>query len=257
MYIQGAYVYEGITVELYDLWFGSEPHEDQAFYEHFIRHGDGLALEIGSGTGRLLLPYLRSNLEVHGVEPSAQMMGVCQEKAEQFGLQPTIYQQYMQSLKIPHSYKTIFIPLCTFQLLVSRQEVLEALRRFYVHLEQDGRLMISLFMPTLQMLTAEQGVWSVRRATTRVEDNAHVVLSEAIQRNHFEQIETKWLKYEVYKNSQLAASYVKTMQLRWYSWHEFKMIIEKVGFRNVFMYGNYTHHEACEKNEVIVFSMQK
>ena len=255
MHRQAGYVYEGITVQLYDEWFGSQPHEDQLFYEQFIRQGNGPALEIGSGTGRLLLPYLQNNLE--GVEPSPQMMSVCQEKAEQLGLQPTIYQQYMQALKIPYSYKTIFIPLCTFQLLVSRQEVLEALRRFYLHLERDGQLLISFFMPTVQMLKETQGVWSIRRSITRPHDNTQITLSEAIQRNYFEQIETKWLKYEVYKESQLVTSYVKTVQLRWYNWHEFKMILEKVGFRNVRMYGNYTHLEASEKNDVIVFSTQK
>ncbi len=102
-----------------------------------------------------------------------------------------------------------------------------------------------------------QGVWLMRRSITRPYDKAQITLSEAIQRNYFEQIKTKWLKDEIYQESQLVTSYVKTVQLCWYNWHEFKMILEKVGFRNVQMYGNYTHLEASEKNDVIVFSTQK
>src|SRR5437870_4195341 len=117
MEVQGAYVYEGITVELYDLWFEQGPFQDQAFYEYHIKQQGGKALEIGSGTGRLLLPYLRNGLDVEGVEPSAEMVSLCSEKAEAWDLNPVVYQQFMQRLNVTASYRTIFVPLCTFQLL--------------------------------------------------------------------------------------------------------------------------------------------
>lgn len=257
--MQGAYtshVYEGITAELYDLWFDQhEPFEDLFFYKKHIQNNGGLALEIGSGTGRLLLPYLQANLEVHGVEPSNQMIAICQEKARILGVNPIIYQQVMERLNIHYAYKTIYVPLCVFQLIVNRAEVVEALRRFYLHLEKGGQLLISLSLPDLSH--DQQRIWRVIRTTVRPTDNCTVVLSEAIQNNRFEQLQTKWLRYEVYKDECLMNTFLKIMQLRWYHQYAFTMMLEKTGFRNISIYGQYSERSALDGDESLIFSAQK
>ena len=256
--IQGAYnsyTYEGITAELYDLWFDHEPFEDHFFYQKHIRNNGNLALEIGSGTGRLLLAYLQDDIDVHGIEPSSQMIAICQEKARRMGVKPLIYQQLMERLNIQHSYTTIYIPLCAFQLIVNRSEVIESLRRFYLHLDKGGQLLISLFLPDLSH--AQQRVWRVVRTAMRPSDNSSVVLSEAIQNNRFEQIQTKWLRYEIYREDRLVDTFMKTMQLRWYHQYAFTMMLERAGFKDVCIYGQYAERLAIDGDEALVFSARK
>jgi ubiquinone/menaquinone biosynthesis C-methylase UbiE len=254
-YTSSSYTYEGITAELYDLWFDHEPFQDQFFYQKHIQNNGGLALEIGSGTGRLLLNYLQEKLEVHGVEPSTQMIALCQEKARQLGLKPVIYQQMMERLNIQYSYKTIYVPLCALQLIINRAEVIETFRRFYLHLEKGGQLLISLFMP--ELAPSQERVWRVVRTTLRPTDNSHVVLSEAVQNNHFEQVQTKWLRYEIYKEDRLIDTFLKTMQMRWYQQYAFIMMLERAGFRDVFIYGQYSERSATDGDEALVFSARK
>src|SRR5437016_6207291 len=106
--------YRGLAAESYDLWFGDEPYEDQAFFQRKIAGTGGPALEIACGTGRLLIPFLRDGLDIEGVDSSPAMLDICRRKASRQSLQPVLHQQLMQQLDVPRRYGTIFIPLCSF-----------------------------------------------------------------------------------------------------------------------------------------------
>lgn len=110
--------YSGLAASLYDLWWGEKPLLDDAFYRRMLEQLPGPALEVGCGTGRLLIPYLRDGFEVEGVDCSAEMLALCQKKAEHFGLKPLLYEQFMQKLDLPRHYRTIYIPFRSFQLLI-------------------------------------------------------------------------------------------------------------------------------------------
>ncbi len=131
-------VYYGIVAESYDLWFPGPEFEDSDFYRRMIEAVPGPALEIGCGTGRLLIPYLRDGLDVEGLEPSPDMLDICREKAQRDGLSPILHQQLMHQMDLPRRYATIYIPFSTFMILPDRGEAAEALRRFHAHLEAGG-----------------------------------------------------------------------------------------------------------------------
>jgi ubiquinone/menaquinone biosynthesis C-methylase UbiE len=108
----------------------------------------GTALDVGCGTGRLLLRYLQEGLDVEGVDTSADMLSICREKAAARGLDaPVLYQQAMQDLDVPGKYRTIYIPCGTFCLLIDRAQAFEALNRFHACLEPEGVLVFNLFWP--------------------------------------------------------------------------------------------------------------
>ncbi|MFH0897963.1 MAG: class I SAM-dependent methyltransferase [bacterium] len=251
--------YKGITAQLYDLWFDvNKPFEDLLFYQKHIRKNGGIALEIASGTGRLLLPYLREGMNVEGLEPSLDMNNICLEKAENFGVKPVLHPQAMESMKISLSYKTIYIPLFSFQLLVKRSDIFEALRRFYLHLEKNGQLLIALFIPEASVTTSQDGTWKIRSKAGCPEDGSHVVVSEATIHNQFDQIQNKWFRYEIYNGGeQVIQTIIKTVNIRWYYPYEFTIMLEKIGFRDVFIYGDYTDEAANNKSETLIFSARR
>src|SRR5207248_3112630 len=102
------------------------------YYRRFIEDGGEPALDVACGTGRLLLPWLRSGLDVDGCDVSADMIALCREQATRDGLSPTLFVQAMHELDPPRSYRTIFV--CgAFGLGSDRRRDLEALRRFHEH----------------------------------------------------------------------------------------------------------------------------
>lgn len=229
--------YEGLSAEAYDLWFGDEPYEDQRFYERLIREQSGAALEIASGTGRLLLPYLRDGLEVEGLDASAAMLDICRDKASRLGLKPALYQQLMQDIELPRRYRTIYIPFCSFQILAGRDEAFEALRRFHQHLEPGGLLVVSLYVPWEDFRL--DGQWRLRRSGTRPSDGATIMIHECTRSDRFEQLQRAWLRLEIYENGRPVHTELRTHTMRWYHQHEFALMLERVGFGEVRLLGDY------------------
>ena len=254
---ESTYIYKGITVELYDLWFDHEVFKDYNFYKNYITNNGGKALEIGSGSGRLLLNYIQEGLDVHGLDSSSEMIDLCNKKAAELDISPTLHLQDMRKINIPYSFRTIYIPMYTFQLIVQRSEIFETLRRLYLHLEKGGQLLITLGAPSHLPSLTKQGTWKVLRSTVRPSDQARIVLSEAIYQNCVEQVLTKWLKYEIACNDKVVDTYIKTILLRWYHYYEFILTLEKIGFTNISVYGDYAYNRPTEKHDKWLFSAHK
>src|SRR5262249_12973033 len=121
------------------------PHELPYFRRHIERDGQP-ALDVACGTGRLLIPYLRAGLDVDGCDVSADMVARCREKAERDGLAATLFVQPMHELDPPRRYRTIYV--CGgFRLGSTRLRDLAALRRFHLHLELGGNLLVDIEVP--------------------------------------------------------------------------------------------------------------
>ncbi|MFF2885755.1 class I SAM-dependent methyltransferase [Paenibacillus sp. NPDC057967] len=247
--------YEGIVADTYDIWFPGESFEDTAFYEACMREAPGLALEIGCGTGRLLLPYLKKGYEIHGMEPSPRMREHCLAKGEKLGLSPVLHDQFMERMDLADVYRTIFIPLASFMLVTARQEAKRALKLMHVHLETGGQLIIPLFIPREQ-LSVSKKEWSVRRVGER-EDGAAILLNQASEIQFNEQVQVQWNRYEVYENSALAETYFSETRLRWYYRHEFQAMLEDAGFKDIAVYGGYDRRPLGHDGTFMIFRAWK
>ena len=83
-------------------------------------------------------------LDVDGVDVSPEMLDICKEKAKELNLKPTLYQQGVEALDLPHKYRTIFIPSSSFQLVTDLTDAQRALERCHHHLDTGGRLVMSI-----------------------------------------------------------------------------------------------------------------
>ena len=112
--------------------FNQDGHEI-AYFQKYVERGQP-ALDVACGTGRLLIPFLRAELDVDGCDVSPDMIARCREKAEREGLSPTLFVQPMHELDPPRTYRTIFV--CGgFGLGSTRDQDVEALARFHENLE--------------------------------------------------------------------------------------------------------------------------
>jgi SAM-dependent methyltransferase len=115
------------------------------YFRRFVEAGQP-ALDVGCGTGRLLLPYLRAGLDVDGCDVSPDMLAHCREAAARDGLSPSLYAQAMHELDLPRRYRTIFV--CgALGLGSSREEDGEGFRRLYEHLQPGGTLVLDNEVP--------------------------------------------------------------------------------------------------------------
>ena len=81
--------YRGLMAAAWDLLRGdTSGWQDRPFYRDLIERSGQPALDVGCGTGRLVLDYLRSGIDIDGVDSSPEMLAICREKAASVGLAP-------------------------------------------------------------------------------------------------------------------------------------------------------------------------
>ena len=99
------------------------------------------ALDVACGSGRLLVPWVASGLDVDGVDASADMIAACREAARGIGCEPNLYTQPTHKLDLPRRYRTVV--MCGgLGLGGSREQDLEGLRRVLAHLAPGGVLVL-------------------------------------------------------------------------------------------------------------------
>src|SRR5580765_4043386 len=138
-----AYEYHGLMAEAWDLLRGdTSGWEDRPFYLELIRRFGEPALDVGCGTGRLLLDYLAEGIEIEGVDVSPDMLALCRAKASARGLKPTLYQEAVEDLQLPRRYRTIIVPSSSIQLVLDPATAERAVAGLASHLEPGGALVM-------------------------------------------------------------------------------------------------------------------
>lgn len=116
------------------------------FYRAKVIAGNGPALDVGCGTGRILIPLVQEGLEVDGSDISADMIEGCRQNAAAVGLQPHLQAQPAQDLNMGRRYRTIY--LCgAFGIGGNRRHDRAALARCHQHLDDGGTLVMNKYMP--------------------------------------------------------------------------------------------------------------
>lgn len=137
------YEYRGLVAEAWDLLRGDTSNwPDRALFLAAIRRHGEPALDVGCGTGRLLLDYLAQGIDIDGVDNSPEMLDICRRRATELGLAPNLFLQQMEELDLPRRYRTICVPSSSFQLVLDPGAAREALRRFHAHLVPAGALVM-------------------------------------------------------------------------------------------------------------------
>src|SRR3954451_19627199 len=74
--------YEGLLSRNYDALYGvmRDPSGDAAFYRQLAQETGGPVLELGCGTGRVLLPIAALGLPCVGVDASPAMLAALRDK---------------------------------------------------------------------------------------------------------------------------------------------------------------------------------
>ena len=102
------YDYFGLLASTWDVWRDNTTGwSDRNLFLDIVRQYGQPVLDIGCGTGRIILDFLALGIEIEGVDNSPEMLAVCRDNAQKLRLLPTLHQQRMETLDLPRKYRTI------------------------------------------------------------------------------------------------------------------------------------------------------
>jgi ubiquinone/menaquinone biosynthesis C-methylase UbiE len=243
------YEYWGLKASTWNLFRdNASGSEDHPFYRELIQQSGEPALDVGCGTGRLLLDYRAHGIEIDGVDNSPEMLALCREKARQAGLVPRVFQQSMQTLDLPRRYRTIIVPSSSFQLLVDRADGAEAMHRFFRHLEPGG----TLVMPFMVLYTGEAGEdtviedWKCTSETVRPSDGALVRIWSRTAFDLTQRLEHTQDRFEVIRDGQIQVSeeHARSPATRWYTQQEAVDLYASAGFTDIHVLHEFSFRPA-------------
>src|SRR6266567_4983538 len=249
------YEYRGYLASAWDLLRGdTSGWSDRPFYKNVILQSGQPALDIGCGTGRLLLDYLADGIEIDGVDNSPEMLAICRKKAQQLGLHPTLFQQCMEALDIPRRYRTIIVPSSSFQLVTDAGDAAEAMRRFFHHLEPGGTLVMPFMILWQGPVTDKTvtGEWEFIAEKVRPDDG---LLIRRWTRSTFhlpQQLEDTEDRYEVVREGDIIASELSTRSpaTRWYTQAQAIRLNEATGFTHIRVVTEFSQEPASPEDPV-------
>jgi ubiquinone/menaquinone biosynthesis C-methylase UbiE len=175
--------YPKLVAERYDITRKAPFPGELEYYLACLNNPGGEVLELGCGSGRLLVPMAKRGINITGTDASPHMLAACERRCADEGIHPNLHLQTMQQLNIDRQFAMIFIADGTFGLLVEDADVELMLEGAYRHLEPGGVLAFDFGTPAIQLeddhteprpwsnwVEAEDGTVILSRATPAVYD---------------------------------------------------------------------------------------
>jgi SAM-dependent methyltransferase len=134
--------------DLYDLMHADHV-EDMRFLHEFasLQEDEPSVLELGCGTGRLLVPLLDAGATVVGLDSCPKMLRIARERLVEYGARATFVEGDMRQFDLQRSFDLVVVGLNTFMHLLSIGDQLATLDCIRRNLRPAGLVLIDLANP--------------------------------------------------------------------------------------------------------------
>jgi SAM-dependent methyltransferase len=235
-----SYEYYGMLAEFWDLFRGdTSTWEDRFFYLDVVKKYGQPVLDVGCGTGRILLDFMQQGIDIDGIDNSPDMLALLKQKAEKLDFKPTVYQQEMIELSLPRKYQTILVPSSSFQLLLDKKLPPIAMDRFYEHLLLGGVLAMP-FMTFWKQGDPFENEFT--REVVRPEDGATIRRWQYSRFDPDTDLEHTIDRYEVIRDGNLIASeeHHQSPATRSYTQAQAVKLYQAAGFKDIQIFHDFT-----------------
>ena len=187
--------------------------------------GQGAALELGIGTGRIALPLVHRGIRVHGIDLSEAM--VARLRAKPGAEQVTVTIGDFATTTVDGRFSVAYLVFNTIMNLTTQDGQVACFQNVAAHLEPGGCLVIEVMVPALQRLPPGETVRAIAVTPTYVGfDEYSDVVNQVVYSHHYRLVDDRWDVFsapfrfvwpaELDLMARLAGM---TLRERWSDWH--------------------------------------
>ncbi len=234
-----------MTAEFYDSVALYANRPDVRFFVDEAKAAAGPVLELGCGTGRVLIPSARAGAEITGLELSPHMLEVCRNRLArepaEVRVRAHLVHGDMRCFTFPLPFDLITVPFRPFLHLTTVEDQLACLRCVRKHLTPGGRFILDIFNPSLEMLVADNiGLENDEGPPFTTPDGRSVIRRyRTVSRDRAAQINQIELIYYVTHPDGRQERLVHSFAFRYLFRFEAEHLLARAGFRVEQFYGDY------------------
>jgi SAM-dependent methyltransferase len=235
--------------------------DDASFWQAMAgAAGGGPILELGCGTGRVLVPLARAGYEITGLDLSAQMLEHCRAKLQsepaEVGDRARLLAADMTSFDLGRRFAAIICPFGGFQQLRTAEQQLACLDRCRNHLLAHGTLVLDLPNPDPAPPSHARDEPANGEATAALVDWTDgrrirwwvtvIAYDRSLQCNECE------VTYEIIEAGGATRRITETISLRYVFRYELEHLLVRAGFRVVALYGDYDGSPFADESPAMI-----
>ena len=239
--------YDQFDAVFYDHYSGGLEGDVEFYVEAAKQAGSGI-LELGCGTGRILIPTVQAGIPIIGLDRAAAMLALTEQKIA--ALPPAIRSRVtlkhadMRDFRIDPALQLITVPYRAFLHLLTLKDQRQALACIHRHLSPRGRLILNIFDPDVETLAAHSGPLGSVLKRDLVFQHPHTgqrVISWEARRYDLEHqlLEQSTVFEEVDAAGRTLSRTHRSLTLRYVFRYEMHHLLELAGFRVEALYGDF------------------
>jgi SAM-dependent methyltransferase len=255
-----------LDAELYDIIY-ADYDDDINFYVEEAIQANGPCLELGCGSGRILLPVAAAGVTVTGVDVSQPMLARLRRKVgalpPEVGDRVTVVRGDMRTVQLDTQFALIYIPFRAFLHLLQVEDQIAALHNIHRHLQPGGRLALNFFNPSLEYIVAHSGpiggALHATGETFRDPRTNHLLVEYAtIQyHQHLQRIEQYFIYDEIDRRGRVVGRLYRSLRMRYIFRWEFEHLLHRCGFEVVTLYGSFDRQPHLRSDQELIWIAQK
>ena len=243
---------------LYDLEHDQFDDDIACLMNFVISTGDPV-LELGAGTGRLVVPIAEAGYRVTGIDTSASMLATARERVDAAGVSDlvTLEELGMEEASSASGgpFGVVIASLNSLLHLESASAQRVALKQAFAALDPRGQLLIDVMNPTPATLTALEhqfileGAWS--------QDDGSIVQKFSSRRvSAAEQLIETQLWYDITAPDGSLRRIPTSFTMRYLHRSELELMLEIAGFASWECYGSYELDPYDDQSERLIVAAE-
>lgn len=216
--------------EFYDLML-DDLDFDIPYWIDLAKAGGGPVLDVGCGTGRILLRLLEAGVDADGLDNSAAMLARAKQRAATAGFEPRLALGDMRDFTMPRKYARVICGFNAFAHCDTPDDQLRALRCAREHLEPGGALVVHMSYPRPGYWLEPDGVPVLELEKTDPATGRALQMWDTRFKNVVEQRQHSKMEIrEVAADGVVVASHRSETSQRWVYRFEMELLLRLAGY---------------------------